>query len=69
MFETATPKNTPYKKLTGDFVSVSEVHGGKRVLHVAPQALTLLAKQAMIDIAHLLRPAHLQQLANILKVN
>ena len=27
----------------------------------------MLSKAAMIDIAHLLRPAHLQQLANILK--
>ncbi|KAJ1491811.1 fumarate hydratase, partial [Baffinella frigidus] len=34
---------------------------------VAPEALTLLSKQAMIDIAHLLRPAHLTQLASILK--
>ena len=33
---------------------------GKKILEVQPQALTLLAEQAMIDIAHLLRPAHLQ---------
>jgi fumarate hydratase class I len=37
------------------------------VLHVKPEALTLLTNQAMVDIAHLLRPAHLQQLSNILK--
>ncbi len=67
MFETATPKNTPYRKLTGDFVSTINV-AGKEVLKVDPQALTLLTNQAMIDIAHLLRPGHLQQLANILKV-
>ena len=32
-----------------------------------PEALSLLSKQAMSDIAHLLRPGHLQQLSNILK--
>ena len=34
--------------------------GGKRILQVEPQALALLSSQAMIDIAHLLRPAHLK---------
>jgi hypothetical protein len=34
---------------------------------VAPEALTMLSGAAMHDIAHLLRPGHLQQLANILK--
>lgn len=55
----------PMKKLTSDYVSTVEV-GGKEVLQVEPEALRLLASQAMIDIAHLLRPGHLQQLANIL---
>lgn len=36
-------------------------------MQVAPEALTLLADSAMRDVAHLLRPGHLQQLANILK--
>ena len=31
-----------------------------------PEALRLLSAHAMTDIAHLLRPGHLQQLANIL---
>jgi fumarate hydratase class I len=35
-------------------------------LEVDPQALTLLTAQAMHDIAHLLRPAHLRQLRSIL---
>jgi len=34
---------------------------------VEPEALTMLAEQAFIDISHLLRPKHLQQLAYILK--
>lgn len=33
---------------------------------VAPEGLTLLAREAMVDIAHLLRTSHLQQLRNIL---
>src|SRR6266567_1844321 len=39
---------------------------GREFLEVEPQALTLLAAQAMHDIAHLLRPAHLRQLRSIL---
>ena len=34
---------------------------------VEPEGLELLSRQAMIDIAHLLRPAHLAQLSSILK--
>ena len=41
---------------------------GKKVLKVEPEALSLLASTAMRDIAHLLRPAHLKQLASILDV-
>jgi len=55
------------KKLAGsELISTLNV-GGKKVLQVAPEALSLLASQAMVDIAHLLRPSHLQQLSNILK--
>ncbi|XP_052716149.1 fumarate hydratase class I, aerobic-like [Crassostrea angulata] len=60
------PHDTPFKKLTGDYVSTFEVKG-KKCLSVEPEALTLISEQAMIDVAHLLRPAHLQQLSNILK--
>ncbi len=38
----------------------------REFLEVDPQALTLLTAQAMHDIAHLLRPAHLRQLRSIL---
>ena len=57
--------DTPYRKLTGDFVSSFEA-GGRSFLEVAPEALTLLTKTAMRDIAHLLRPGHLAQLRAIL---
>jgi fumarate hydratase class I len=56
---------TPYRKLTGDLVQPFEA-GGRRFLEVAPEALTLLTKTAMRDIAHLLRPGHLAQLRAIL---
>jgi hypothetical protein len=61
----ANPVDTPYKKLTSDYVSTIDVDG-QEFLKVEPEALTLLAEHAMTDIAHLLRPAHLQQLSNIL---
>ena len=57
---------TPYRLLTTEGVSVAEGPGGRRFLQVQPEALRLLTETAMHDIAHYLRPAHLQQLANIL---
>jgi len=57
--------DTPYRKVTGDHLSTLQVDG-REVLKVAPEALSLIAAEAMRDIAHLLRPGHLQQLANIL---
>ncbi len=56
---------TPFRLLTTDFVSTFEAQG-KTFLKIDPEALTLLAKEAMRDIAHLLRPAHLGQLRKIL---
>ena len=56
---------TEYRLLTADGVSTFEADG-RTFLTVAPEALTQLAFTAMHDIAHYLRPAHLQQLRNIL---
>ena len=36
-------------------------------MKIDSEGLTKLSQEAMIDIAHLLRPQHLQQLSNILK--
>ncbi len=58
-------EDTPYKLLTTDHVSTFEARG-RSFLEVGPDALTLLAKTAMRDIAHLLRPGHLAQLRSIL---
>lgn len=66
LFDLSPDKTTPYKKLTSDHVSTVKV-GDLSFLKVEPEALRLLAAQAMVDIAHLLRPAHLQQVSNILK--
>jgi fumarate hydratase class I len=59
------PDTTTYRRLTGDHVSAT-TFDGRAVLKVAPAALTLLARQAFHDIAHLLRPSHLAQLRAIL---
>jgi fumarate hydratase class I len=59
------PDDTVYRRL--DIDGVREVDlGGTKFLQVDPEVLTELTRQAMFDIAHYLRPAHLQQLANIL---
>ena len=59
------PDTTPYHKLSSEGVKVQEM-GGHSFLVVEPEAIRLLAKQALIDINHLLRPGHLAQLAKIL---
>jgi fumarate hydratase class I len=56
---------TPYRLVTSEGVSTFEA-GGRRFLQVEPEAMTLLAREAMRDIAHLLRPGHLAQVAKIL---
>ncbi len=56
---------TPYRLLTTEGVSV-ESAAGREFLRVAPEALRLLAYEAIHDISHLLRPAHLAQLRRIL---
>ncbi|MCU0700675.1 MAG: fumarate hydratase [Myxococcaceae bacterium] len=58
--------STPYRLLTKEHVSTFTANG-KTFLQVAPEALTLLTKEAMRDIAHLLRPGHLAQLRRILE--
>ena len=57
---------TPWRKLPIDGVSTMQVDG-KTVLKVKPAALEALAFQACKDVSHLLRPAHLAQLAKILQ--
>jgi fumarate hydratase class I len=68
IFEAGHHAETPYRQLTSDFVQPLTA-GGRQFLEVAPEALTLLTKTAMRDIAHLLRPGHLAQLRAILNDN
>jgi len=55
---------TPYRLLTENHVT-GATFDGRDILKVAAEGLTYLAEQAFGDIAHLLRPAHLKQLAGI----
>jgi len=56
---------TPYRKVTDDFVGVGE-YKGSRILEVDRRALTLLAAESIRDISHLFRPSHLAQLRKVL---
>ena len=57
--------DTTYRLIGTEGVSTFDTTEGTFV-KVLPEAITRLTEQAMRDIAHLLRPAHLQQLAKIL---
>ena len=59
------PDAAPYRKLTDKGVRIERAFG-REFLVVEPEALRLLAEQAMTDINHLLRPGHLAQLRTIL---
>jgi fumarate hydratase class I len=57
---------TKYRKLTDKFVSIVSFEG-QTVLKVDSEALVLIAKEALKDVAFLLRTTHLEKLAKILK--
>ena len=57
---------TQYRLLTKDHVSPTKFDG-KDILKVEPEALTLLANVAVRDVSFLLRTAHLEKVAAILK--
>jgi fumarate hydratase class I len=57
---------TRYRLLTKDYVSVTEFEGHE-ILKIDPAALTLLANVAIRDVSFLLRTAHLEKVAAILK--
>ena len=56
---------TEYRLISTDHVAVEQV-GEDEFLRVAPEALTLLASQAMQDISFFLRAEHNEQVAHIL---
>ena len=59
------PDATEYRLLTAD--GITKRHAlGRDFLEVDPEVLTMVAREGMRDIAHLLRPGHLRQLRAIL---
>ncbi|MGY6499977.1 MAG: fumarate hydratase [Acidimicrobiales bacterium] len=59
------PADVDYRLVTAEGVSTVEA-AGRTFLEVDPEAIRLLTAEAMRDIAHMLRPGHLAQLAAIL---
>jgi len=59
------PDTTQYRLVSDGGVTGRSAFG-REFIEVEPEALTQLTAAAMQDIAHLLRPAHLQQLRSIL---
>ncbi|HWG99097.1 MAG TPA: fumarate hydratase [Pilimelia sp.] len=57
---------TEYRLVTDEGVDVVHGPGGRRFLTVEPAVLSQLTAEAMHDIAHYLRPAHLAQLRAII---
>ncbi|WP_341229127.1 fumarate hydratase [Nocardioides salarius] len=57
--------DTPYRLVTTEGVSTVDVEG-QTFLKVSPEAIQRLTAEAMHDIAHYLRPAHLAQLRKII---
>ncbi len=57
--------DTDYRQLTTDHVAITRFNGTE-ILTVEAAGLTSLARQAFRDVAHFLRPGHLQQLVRIL---
>ena len=57
--------DTDYRFVSAEGVS-TVAYDGRAFLRVEPEALTRLTAEAMNDIAHYLRPGHLQQLRDII---
>lgn len=57
---------TEYRHISSDYVKVEKFQG-QDVLVIDPQALEVLAEEAFVDVSHLLRSKHLEQLEKIMK--
>jgi fumarate hydratase class I len=57
--------DTRYRLITTEYVSAGSFDG-KEILKVTPEALTLVANEAIRDVSFLLRTAHLEKVAAIL---
>ncbi|EFK11134.1 fumarate hydratase class I, anaerobic [delta proteobacterium NaphS2] len=58
--------STEYRLLSQAHVSVTSFEG-REIVKIEPEALTALTEAAFKDVAHLLRPAHLEKVAAILE--
>jgi len=58
---------TEYRKLSSDGISTCTVSSGEKLLKVESHVLESMTHEAIVDVQHLFRPAHLQMLSNILK--
>jgi fumarate hydratase class I len=58
--------STEYRLLSTDHVTVTQ-YEGREMVHVAPEALSLLSETAFRDVSHLLRASHLEQVSAILE--
>jgi len=59
--------DTPYRQVAepeDGYVSLDD-YQGQEIVKIAPEGLSLLAEAAFTDVSHLLRPGHLQHLADI----
>mmetsp|Transcript_12194 Transcript_12194/g.36625 ORF Transcript_12194/g.36625 Transcript_12194/m.36625 type:complete len:587 (-) Transcript_12194:18-1778(-) len=65
----ACAEEVPYRRLAGlsEGLHLEHLRDGRSVLHVEPWVLSSLAQEAMSDVNHLFRPAHLAQLRSILE--
>jgi fumarate hydratase class I len=61
----AAGDTTEYRKVTDKFVQTIEA-GGRKILKIEAEGIAQLTQQAFSDTSHLLRTAHLEQLAKIL---
>ncbi len=59
------PDSTNYRKLDADLVSTATFEG-EEILKIKPEALQLLAREALRDVSFLYRAAHLAKVAAIL---
>ena len=59
------PDSTSYRKLDADLVSTATFEG-EEILKIKPEALRILAREALRDVSFLYRAAHLAKVAGIL---
>ncbi|MBU1056216.1 MAG: fumarate hydratase [Proteobacteria bacterium] len=55
---------TEYRLLTKDYISTDNF-GGKTIVKISSEGLTILTEQAFKDVSHMLRASHLKQLSKI----